>query len=863
MDNGDNNFNYNIGNINDYRDPFNGATNNHDNATDFHDEIFNLNNDNMHIGHDSMNVPNSKITNDTDAFSNKFNSNDLNHGQTSNANFNDTYNDNFNSFNFNNDYNNVNNNSTKSNTNNINFGNTNFNDTNFNHMNFDNEFNNNHHPGHNGKYNHKDVKEETNNNNNNPRSPSRLRRQRAKGETLNILKREFEKNQSPSIQQRKSLSERIGMTEKSVTIWFQNRRAKLKKKKLKEEQERARNKNKNKNYKNKNRNSKKLKRNNSNRSDSDGYNSESDSDSSSNNNYSYGNSSSYNSDNNSCSSTTDNSSDNQMDSDDSDSRSNSTSFCRRVALFDNIPLNINKDYYLMDICSLTVGTWNRMKSGSLTKKKLKLVKNLRNLSPRSINDIMSNMTDFLVIISKKNFEINYFFSATTKNNNILFRVFFAIDSITNCSLSLESDDIINSNHNTHDNNSNSNQASSKSSRGSDSKRSIQNLADMNGNEFGELKITVDKSPNFAVYFSEDKLMESTNQWSICEDFSEGKQVNDAYIGGSNLPHVLKGLQDSLRFMNSLILDYKSTNQVLPPAPPVIPLNNPNFTTNNPLLLDTLNDTLPLNTAYTPPFIPAAGSIPINNFQNDQLTNSNNIPFVNQPLNITLQKLPATTLTNFPSVNGSTADDRNMSNALDSSNTDNYPHNVNDVRFTNTINSSNNNDNNNNTNMIDNRGSISRANTQNNENFNNIHNNNNTNDINANKNDNQDNITPASGNLSNSVTVSPNDEFFFQSHASIDPSNNILSTYIDEPSTSSTNVPNNTDYNNFSIKNNKPIESINFMGANHSSNDERGKTGYQRQNEVTPNSENNKNYAEQKGNLSPYFPKESLSQNDYF
>ncbi|CAI5187853.1 ANM_HP_G0244320.mRNA.1.CDS.1 [Saccharomyces cerevisiae] len=47
-----------------------------------------------------------------------------------------------------------------------------------------------------------------------------------------------------------------------------------------------------------------------------------------------------------------------------------------------------------------------------------------------------------------------------------------------------------------------------------------------------------------------------NQWSICDDFSEGRQVNDAFVGGSNIPHTLK--------------DYKSSNEILPTINTAIP-----------------------------------------------------------------------------------------------------------------------------------------------------------------------------------------------------------------------------------------------------------------------------------------------------
>lgn len=401
-------------------------------------------------------------------------------------------------------------------------------------------------------------------------SPNKSKRKRAKGETLNILKREFNLNPSPTPQQRKDIAKLIGMPSKSVTIWFQNKRAKMKRKRLKDQNDamdngsslpqtsnrnmsdsgnRMRSK---KSIRQRRRNSKSKKRrlsttNNDNLSpmSNEDYDDEDDD-----NNDRYG----------------DEDEDDYADYDDDDDNesgyySRSSSLIndiedeREISFFDRVPLDINKNYYFIDVCSITVGTWNRMKSGSILRKKLKTLRNLRNLSPKSINDIMLDSTDLIVLISKKNFEINYFFSAVTNNSKILFRVFYPISSVINCSISLESEEAITNSNSTSRSDINSRNPSNKSDYGEKS------------NKFSELKLTIDKSPNFAVYFLNENILDTQNQWSICEDFSEGKQVNDAFIGGSNLPHILKGLQDSLRFMNSLILDYKATNQIIPPPPP--------------------------------------------------------------------------------------------------------------------------------------------------------------------------------------------------------------------------------------------------------------------------------------------------------
>lgn len=259
--------------------------------------------------------------------------------------------------------------------------------------------------------------------------------------------------------------------------------------------------------------------------------------------------------------------------------------------FDRIPLKINNNYYFTDICSITVGSWNRMKSGALRRENLPMIRDLSNLSPNSINQIMSNATDLMVLISKKNSEINYFFSAMANNTKILFRIFFAISSVVNCSLTLETEDITEAggegdNDEEHDMNEKNGPIGGR----------LESLA--------ELKLAVSRPPNFAVFFLDNSEEGNGNQWSICEDFSEGRQVHDAFVGGSNMPHALKGSESSLKFMNSLILDYNSTNQILPPPP--TNSHNPHMAGPQPLPLheqhphgffdqyDAANDILALN-----------------------------------------------------------------------------------------------------------------------------------------------------------------------------------------------------------------------------------------------------------------------------
>jgi hypothetical protein len=267
------------------------------------------------------------------------------------------------------------------------------------------------------------------------------KRTRASGEVLALLIEEFNQNPNPNAKIRKRISDQTGMPERSVRIWFQNRRAKSRKLEKAQATE--------------------------------------------------------------------------------DRFGNVSEQEYSLSKYDGIPLNLNNSYYFIDVRSLTVGSWKRLKSGNLSSDNIFSVKNLSNLSPLSINDILNNSTDLMIVISKKNFEINYFFSAITENSKVLFRIFFPISSVSNCSLSICTEE------------------------------------DEKGPTC-ESKIYLNKPPKFAVSFA-NAIRPDSNQWSICDDFSEGHQVNDAFIGGSGIPHVFHGLEPSLKFVNSFIMDYNSSN----------------------------------------------------------------------------------------------------------------------------------------------------------------------------------------------------------------------------------------------------------------------------------------------------------------
>lgn len=280
---------------------------------------------------------------------------------------------------------------------------------------------------------------------------SSSKRTRASGEVLEYLLREFEQNQNPSPEQRKEISERTNMPEKAVRIWFQNRRAKLRK------------------FERMGKSVQKL-----------------------------ATPASYGRPNGSMAS----------------SRSNLSTSISMSHMNGgmSIPTELNENYCFVDCSSLSVGSWQRIKTGLLESKDLS--SSLINLSPFTLNNVMNNV-DLMVIMSKKNFEINYFFSAIANNSKILFRIFYPITSIASCSLldnNIKKDD-------------------------------------------NELRLNLSYKPKFSVYFL-NGVNANLNQWSICDDFSEGQQVSTAFYapGGTSTPHVLVGLKKSLAFLHTFIRD---------------------------------------------------------------------------------------------------------------------------------------------------------------------------------------------------------------------------------------------------------------------------------------------------------------------
>lgn len=295
---------------------------------------------------------------------------------------------------------------------------------------------------------------------------SSLKRTRASGEVLEYLLREFDVNQNPSPDQRKEISERTGMNEKAVRIWFQNRRAKLRK------------------FERMGRSIKSP----SALPQQDAQN------------FAQQDTQNY-------------------------AQQDTQSYVppSRSSLLTNIPVitpsiktesqpqPMDLSYSLVDCSSLSVGSWQRVRSGNYDPS---MIQTLDNLAPFTVNNFMSEV-DLSVILSRKNNEINYFFSAMSNGSKILFRIFYPVTTVVLCSL----------------------------------------LDNSISKENNELRICLSEKPSYSVYFS-NGVDSNLNKWLICDDFSEGLQVSSAFFaaGGNKIPHVLVGIKLSLEFLHLFLME---------------------------------------------------------------------------------------------------------------------------------------------------------------------------------------------------------------------------------------------------------------------------------------------------------------------
>ncbi|AOA62201.1 Transcription factor [Komagataella phaffii CBS 7435] len=310
------------------------------------------------------------------------------------------------------------------------------------------------------------------------------RRSRASGERLALLMAEFKRNSSPTSAIRKELAFKTGMSERSVRIWFQNKRAKTRK-------------------------MEKLQK-----SETTGSGSSSES---------------------KLSGITQ-----QQSIPDGFSQDQAGS---QIANIDDtqvtptslagpshdispvLPVSINDSYALIDCKSILIGKWQRHKMGVPN---TTLLERMTNLSPHFLIGFMRHV-DLVLVLSKKNHELNYFFSGYFNKNRILFRIFFPLSSISSCSLVVSQTDM-----------------TDPSSQPSPQEKT-------------DLRLELSASPKFAVFFYYDPLTgaENSNVWSICEDFSEGQNVQSAHMGvdGDQTPHILVGSLPSLHYLNNYIMNY--------------------------------------------------------------------------------------------------------------------------------------------------------------------------------------------------------------------------------------------------------------------------------------------------------------------
>ncbi|ODQ80852.1 hypothetical protein BABINDRAFT_166427 [Babjeviella inositovora NRRL Y-12698] len=277
---------------------------------------------------------------------------------------------------------------------------------------------------------------------NEPHEPNK--RTRASGELLDYLLMEFDNNPNPSNEAKKAISEKTGLPEKSVRIWFQNRRAKARK----------------------------LEKRGS------------------------------------------------VDSTKRTRGSNASDDAGHFLALNELPVQVNDSYCFIECSTLSVGNWQRVKSGFISPSALAL---LMNLSPLVLTDVLERC-DLLILLSRKNHEINYFFSSFFENKKILFRIFYPIASVINSSL----------------------------------------LENQTEGEYvtTELRLSLNAPPKFCVYFSNN----DTNKWCICEDFSENQQVKNAYNGGNGTgdPHALVGSKNALQFLSAYIIEHNNNQQLQHP-----------------------------------------------------------------------------------------------------------------------------------------------------------------------------------------------------------------------------------------------------------------------------------------------------------
>lgn len=279
-------------------------------------------------------------------------------------------------------------------------------------------------------------------------SGSAPKRARVNGFSLQTLLEEFDKNHNPPPEIRKQISQKIGLSERSVRIWFQNRRAKVRK----------------------------------------------------------------------------------MEKLQQTSYLSSDAERLRVGLHNRpvdqgktIPMPINDYYSFIHASLITVGHWQRVKQDAAVN--YFFIPSLNNLSPVAVESLMTDPLDLAIILSRKDNELNYFFSTKIEGEKVLFRIFFSLNDVHSSSIL---------------------PTSGKTANTTDYNRNIFN---------SELMLFLSRSPRFAVYFTRVNHQYNTqNIWTVSEDFSINRQVKDAHngVGGTGIPHRIIGRKEPLEFLHNEI-----------------------------------------------------------------------------------------------------------------------------------------------------------------------------------------------------------------------------------------------------------------------------------------------------------------------
>lgn len=190
-----------------------------------------------------------------------------------------------------------------------------------------------------------------------------------------------------------------------------------------------------------------------------------------------------------------------------------------------IPLYINSQFDYIDSSCIIIDKWQRVKSEQSIN--LQFIPELLTLSPQDINKLMVQSLDLVIIISKKSNVINYFFSTISNKKKVIFRIYYPLSSISSFNIS----------------------------------NSITNIeSPLFKNEFNsEISLLLNEPPSFEINFVDEKTTKNT--WIKTGDFSINKQVQNCFSGngkGNDIPHKIIGRVQAIMHL----YDYIHNNQTM-------------------------------------------------------------------------------------------------------------------------------------------------------------------------------------------------------------------------------------------------------------------------------------------------------------